>query len=207
MLAVVFLFAKWSSTSDVHVRNTEITNKTRTHDYWLESYTCNCVTTTVGKVTTTICQTCYRDHYTVTWDAITPIGSIRLDYKDWESRRVYNEPDPPQYVKCRVGEPAALESSFTNWIMASPDSLFNTKIEESPYINQVPPYPRVHSFYKMSRVLNARAAQSKIRGVHVRELNKLLNEHLIKIGLPKRVNIVVILTENKDPMFRFDVEK
>jgi hypothetical protein len=81
--------------------------------------------------------------------------------------------------------------------------LFNNKDASDLYAGKIPNYPRVHSFYKINRVLNVDA---KVPGELIKTINGQLNEELKALGASKQVNIVVILTEIDDPSYRYAVE-
>jgi hypothetical protein len=118
-------------------------------------------------------------------------------------RKRNNAPDPAVFTNCQVGEPASIENTYTNYVQAVPDSLFNTKMGGEVYADRVPPQPRVHSYYKINRVLNV---DSQIPNAHLRELNDLLNIALQKLGPQKQANFNVIVTGITDPAFRHTVE-
>ena len=91
----VWFAGKFSQTSDIEVWNGEIVSKARDHGHYLRSYQCNCVTVSCGKdCTTTSCQTCYEDRYTVKWWARSTVGNITFQHYDRSSKSVYREPNP-----------------------------------------------------------------------------------------------------------------
>jgi len=202
VMALVAIGA-YSKTSDVQVINGEILSKERNQGHYVESYSCHCVTRTVGKTTTTSCQTCYRDHYTVEWLAKTNIGIVPFDSKDSTSRAIYLSPDPLSYVKCEKGQPASLTSSWTNYIQAAPRSLFNSGISKNEFAGKIPTYPLPHDFYKMNRVLDV---SSKLSPPILKELNDKLNQELKILGPSKQANVVLILTSIQDQSYRYAVE-
>lgn len=201
---VVSLYAggMYMNMSDTEIWNGEILSKKRVHDEYERSYDCMCVTVSCGKdCTTQSCQTCYEDHYTVSWDAKSTIGGFNFGYKDSTSSSVYMSPDPALYTKCKVGDPASTERSYTNYVGALPDSLFNTSMENDVYASKIPTYPRVNSIYQINRVIDKVGL-----GVKAKELDKALDEELKTLGKTHQVNIIVILTDVLDPMYRHSVE-
>lgn len=190
--------------SETEIINGEITAKKRVHGSYIESYSCNCVTTCrpSGKTTScsTHCQTCFRTHYTVDWFAESTIGRINLDRNDWTSPAVYALPDPDQYKRCEVGQPAAREHDYLNYIKAVPESLFHLNPMLTVYDKFIPHYPRVFDFYRVNRVLNVGT------DIDVTKLNDLLNQKLKKLGPSKQVNVIVILTNIQEPTFKFAIE-
>lgn len=198
---IALLIAQTSKNSlyhDTETWNGKIVSKSRVHDDYVRSYDCNCRSVSCGKdCSTTVCDTCYEDHYTVTWSAKSTIGSILFKHLDTLSRSVYNTPDPSAYANCRIGEPASLTKSYYNYVKAAPESLFNTKLSQVDYF--IPPYPTTHSFYKINRVVGINTK------VDVVELNDLISNELITLGASKQVNVIVILS-NYDSNFRYAVE-
>lgn len=185
-------------TMDVEVWNGKITDKSRDHGHYERAYDCYCYRDKDGFEH---CQTCYEDRYTVTWGASTTVGNFTFKHLDSGSRGVYDTPDPIEYVNCRVGEPASIEHTFQNLVKAVPESLFNKSMNQEEFA--IPSYPRVYNFYKINRVINV---GSKIPKKELDDLNKGLNEALIHLGKTKQVNVIVIVTENDDPMYRHAVE-
>lgn len=206
--ALVFVLGMYNTMMDTEILNGEIVSKERVHGTYEESYQCNCRTVTHGsgdsEYTTTECQTCWRTHYTVTWSAQSTVGQIRFDHKDSTSRSVYNSPDPQAYVDCYVGEPASLPNIYINYIKAVPDSLFNTAVASQVYIDRVPSYPQVHSFYKVNRVIDN--TNGALNSEFVTSLDAYLDDRLRVLGPAKQANIIVILTDLVDPSYRHAVE-
>lgn len=200
----VYFAGKYSNTQDFEILNGEVISKKREHGSYVRPYSCNCYTSCSGSGTTqscsTICQTCYEDRYTVDWYANTTLGKITFKSLDRSSKSVYKEPDPTVFINCLPGEPAAKESWYMNYVKATPDSLFNTKMLDN---YPVPPYPEVYSFYKYNRVINV---NSKIKQEDINLLNSKLSNKLKVLGALKQVNVIVILTEIDDTSYRHAVE-
>ncbi|MCH9735909.1 MAG: hypothetical protein K0U78_15375 [Actinomycetia bacterium] len=196
------LIATMLVSSDYEIWNGKINSKSRIHDYWLESYDCNCYQTCSGsganETCTETCSTCYTDHYTVDWNVNCSVGKINIKSLDWESKRVYDEPDPKAYKAANKGDFCATENSYTNYIKGSEGSLFNldNNLDFSHY--EVPTYPRVHSYYKVNRVFGF--------GKLNKELNEILNSRLRILGPQKQANIILIGTEY-DESYRYAVEQ
>ncbi len=205
LVTIIWFSGSMSQTADVEVWNGKILSKSRVQDSYVRSYSCNCRSVCSGsgknQTCSTVCDTCYEDRYTVDWTARSTVGGITFKSLDSGSRSVYRTKDPAAYKKCSVGEPASKEHRYTNYVKAAPDSLFNTALDEDVY--PIPAYPRVHSFYKVNRVLNV---STKLKSKDIATLDRLLSESLILLGAKKQVNIIVILTEIDDSSYRFSVE-
>jgi hypothetical protein len=188
---------------DVEVVNGQVLSKERNHGSYIRPYTCNCRTISTGKTSTTVCSTCFETRHTVEWLAKTSVGVVTFDKKDSGSSSVYNSPDPAAYTECYTGQPVSLQRAWANYIKAEPESLFNTKLDTQMYSESVPAYPKVHSFYKINRVLdvNSGLPQSTITS-----LNDSFNHALKELGPSKQVNIITILTSINDPYYKHAVE-
>jgi len=207
LATMVWQLGTYGQTVDHEVWNGKIVSKARTHDSYVRSYSCNCYTTCSGsgskRSCTEHCSTCYEDHYTVNWSAKSTVGKIQFKHLDRTSKSVYRSPDPTSYKKCTKGEPASLEKSYTNYVQAVPKSLFNdnSNVAEQ-FAGSIPTYPRVHSFYKINRVLNVGTKLS----TEASTMNAELSEALKTLGYTKQANIIVILTEIDDPTYRYAIE-
>lgn len=201
ILIVVFFLGVQSQTSDVEILNGQITGKTRVHDSYQRSYSCNCTTTGTGSNARTSCQTCYEDRYTVTWDAQSTVGSFRIDSEDSGSRRVYNKPNPPLYDSINPGDPAARQHTYTNYIKAAPDSLFSPAAKElrEKYASQIPAYPsELHDIFKINRVIPVGVTVPNLA-----EWNLKLSTMLRVIGPRNQANAVVVLVNTDDPNYLY----
>ena len=205
---LVWQLRTYGQTHDTEIWNGSVVSKKRDHGHYLSSYACNCRTVTSGsgshQTTSTECDTCYEDHYTVTWSAETTVGSVRFAHRDSTSRSVYNLPDPEIYKRCVRGEPASIERGYINYVKAVPESLFNDKNSlAETFKDAIPKYPRVYDFYRIDRVIEMGTNLPKL--VHT-QINNGLSETLKNLGAEKQVNIIVIFTSITDPNYRYAVE-
>lgn len=209
LISIVYFCGRYGQTADVEIWNGQVTSKHRDHGHYVESYRCNCYTTCSGtgehRTCTEHCSTCYRDHYTVKWWLATTLGSITLQHLDRTSRSVYNTPDPAHYIAAYVGEPCSTLNSYTNYVKAVPDSLFNfghgVSIEN--YMHLIPAYPTVHSYYKVQRVLTPGLPSV----LNVPGMNERLGLHLRDLGPTKQANIILVLVNTPDQMYRHALEQ
>lgn len=205
---IVTAAGMYGQTADFEVWNGQVTDKKREHGSYVESYSCNCRSVSSGsgknKTTSTVCDTCYRDHYTVEWYLKSTIGNIRIDYLDRTSRSVYSTKDPKAYTAAFKGEACSRTKGYTNYIKAVPESLFNEvdlKLNEQ-FAAMIPAYPTVHSIYKVNRVIPV--------GVNVpgiAKMNKLLSDELRTIGAKKQANIIVVFANTADQSYRYALER
>lgn len=175
--------------------NGTVISKERIHDYWLESYDCNCVTTCTGgknSTCTTTCQTCYRDHYTVDWVLSTTLGSHTIDSLDWESKSVYNEPNPLLYDKAYIGQPYCKTNRYRDYVKAAKNSLFMKEESFTPEdLVSLPAYPSVFNQYYVNRI--------SLAGVSLEDYEKWnteLSKAAAVTGDLKQANLILVLVDS-----------
>lgn len=199
LTTATYQLGKWGATQDTEIWNGVVTDKD-VSDGWYQTSYC-CATDKDGNCT----STCYTDHYTRSYDGFSTVGSWTFDSIDTTSRsRRDSFPPPASYTNCKVGEPASREHSYTNYVQAVPQSLFN---DNSNYAEQfagkIPAYPRVFGFYRINRIISV---GSSVPMAVQTDLNNQLNQALIRLGAVKQVNIVVIFTNISDPSYRYAIE-
>jgi hypothetical protein len=208
VVGVVYGAGMYNQTADFEVWNGKITEKVREHGSYIRSYRCNCVTTCTGsgnsRTCSETCQTCYENHYTVDWFVKSTIGNIGIKSLDRTSRSVYDTLDPAAYTEAYVGEGCAATRPYKNYIKAVPESLFNDAdiAADAEFAPLIPPYPKIHSFYKINRVL--------AMGVPVKSVDKWdlhLRDRLRAIGPAKQANIILILVNTPDQSYRYSLER
>lgn len=183
-LAMLY-FIKMFSISDVEIWNGQVTEKFNEHVSCNHSYPCNPRTVCTGSGAEAVCtieyDTCYEHSYDVDWIVKSNVGSSEINRVD---RQGLDE--PPRWTKSIIGEPYAESYSFTNYIKASPDSLFAGSEELiKQYANDLPQYPEINDYYKINRVIS--------KGVSIdKDLNSKLNEIQKKWGPQKQLNLIPI---------------
>jgi hypothetical protein len=202
VLAGVWFAGTYSKTHDFEVWNGEVTGKQREHSSYQESYECMCTTDSKGNRS---CSTCWRTIYTVKWYLETTIGDIHLAYDESRWRSVYNEPDPIQYINARVGEACSAEHSYTNYIKAVPESLFNmhSESELAQFADLIPEYPRVRDYYHFDRVLTMGMGNS----INHDEWDSYLERYQKVLGNTHQVNTLVVIVNTADQMYRHALEQ
>jgi hypothetical protein len=208
ILTGIWFAGNMSQTADTEIWNGSIVEKKREHGKYVRTYQCNCYQTCSGsgntRTCTRHCQTCYENHYTVEWYMNTTIGKIRLAYLDRTSRSVYNSPNPANYVNAQVGAICSREVGYTNYVKAVPESLFNkySESELEEFAPLIPAYPRVHSIYKVNRVLTP-----GVSGVNIAAWNDYLGEWQKTLGPSHEVNIIMIMVNSANQMYRHALEQ
>ena len=204
-ITLAFLISSGVATSDIEIWNGKITSKDRIHDHHLESYECNCRTTTSGSGqdarTTTTCDTCYTDHYTVAWVCNSTLGPYEIDKKDWTSRAVYALPNPARWSSINIGDPAAKRHRYTNYVQAVPESLFKSSPEKLKlqFASLTPAYPdSVYDFYKINRVLAPGHSVPDLA-----DWNNDISMMLRDLGPSKQVNVIVVIAKSDNSNYEF----
>jgi len=208
VLGLVWLAGSFSQTHDTEIWNGEVLSKHRDQDYWLETYKCRCYQSCSGsgdnRSCHEVCSTCYRDHYTVDWYLKSNIDNkIRLKYLDRESKSVYKTPDPANYTAAYVGEPCSLAKSYTNYIKAVPDSLFNmADAVYEQFDDLIPSYPTVYGKYHVDHVITMGMGDN----IAIRDWNNYLAGKLKKLGPASQANVIVVLVNTADQTYRHALE-
>jgi len=200
ILAAVWFAGSYAQTHDTEIWNGEVTSKHRDHGTYEQAYDCFCTTDEDGYQS---CQTCYETHYTVDWYLKTTIDKIRIDYEDSTWRNVYNTPDPQDYVDAYVGEPCSTTYSYTNYIKAVPDSLFNMEAAEyAQFDNLIPYYPEVYGKYHVDHVITMGMGSN----VEIQDWNNYLAGKLKKLSAAAEANVIIILVNTADQTYRHALE-
>lgn len=204
VVLAVYSAGAYSATWDTEVWNGQVTEKRRDHGHYERSYSCNCRTTKIGNTTSTTCDTCYEDRYTVDWYFNSTIGRISIDHKDSGSRRVYSSSDPTLYANASVGDHCAKDVSYTNYIKAAPDSIFhNVGLINTDLAKKVPEYNFVYDLYKRNVVHTI----SIPRDQNIRTMEETLQEGIKTLGPKKQVNVNVVVTDTPNENFRYALER
>lgn len=186
LLVVGTLMAtSYSNGFDTQILNGMVIGKERDLVSCSHSYSCNCRTSCSGsgssRTCSTVCSTCYRHTHDYDWLVKTTVGTIEIDRIDSQGAK-----EPPRWTRVAIGEFAAKESSYFNYIKASPFSVFDKSVVGGDV--EVPSYPEVFDYYRVNRVIDF---GSKFKADKNR-LNGLLNEGLKTLGEKKKVNVVVV---------------
>lgn len=186
--AVCAGFGYYTDTTDYEVLNGEVTGKQRTQVSCSHSYDCHCKKKTSGsgknKTTVEVCDTCYEHDYDYNWDVGTTVGDFRVKRKD--SQGII---EPPRWTEINVGDPSDTAHQYTNYVKASPDSIFYSKTKSDI---KTPDYPEIYDYYNFDHVINAPKDSDK--------WNLEVAKGLTKRGALKQVNLMIVFT-NQDKSF------
>ena len=195
-----FFLARWGAMQDIEHWNGRITAK----DHGSQKC-CHCrqVCDTCpskdsqGRTTTTSCncrEVCSHssDYY---WSLEVSTGD------DVSIARCESNPFnvPSAWTKAYVGEPASVPHTYTNYLLADPDSLLMSVADESLLARVPAAIPQVHSFYKVDKVVSD--------GVRIPPgWQQGLLEMNADLGKGKQVDVILVVTDNPDPTYAQAVE-
>lgn len=187
IILLVNMLIHMAVTYDEEIWSGQVTSKYSEKVSCSHSYQCNPRQVKTGTdskgnpIYTTEYDTCYEHNYDMNWVVESNIGEETINRID---RRGIKE--PPRFSKVEVGEPFARSKIFTNYIKASPNTLFkNPESLIAPFKGQLPDYPSVYDYYRIDRVYGV--------GVKVdNTLNIMLNEMMRKWGPLKQANIIAV---------------
>lgn len=203
-IGVVVVLIGWyggrhMQTADYEVLNGQITSKSSRQVSCEHSYSCNCRKTCSGsgqnRSCRKTCDTCHEHSYDVNWKLDTTVGDI---FVSRVNRR--GDVEPPRYTRAQIGDPVAQSHTYTNYIKAAPDSLFNTAVEKKALMQfdkLVPTYPgSIYDYHYVDRVLAQGVALPDMS-----EWNRDLAMRLRTLGPSRQVNAVIVFSNQKDPQF------
>lgn len=205
LIGAVFAISYGSAVIDTEIWNGKVIGKDRKHDSYQRPYDCNCRTVQTcsgsGKnrscSTSTTCDTCYEDRYTVTWKCNSTIGDFTIQKLDEGSRSVYNRPDPDRFLSILVGDPVSKTHTYTNYVQAVPQSLFKPTSEtvKRKFTNMLPAYPvNIYDIYRIDRFV-----QVGFNFTDAAQWNMDISNMLRDLGPAKQVNAIVVLVKTADP--------
>jgi hypothetical protein len=152
------------------------------------SYSCHCYPAKVGKVTTLQCSTCYRHDQDPHWFATSTSGD--------ELFSQYGTPgdsEPARWQSIVIGEPTAVEHTYTNYLKGFPSAILRTRGLSAKYAGKLPRYPTVFDTYRVKRFL-----VSGLKLDSMDDLNHRLDLLNATVGPKKQVNVVIVLTSEQN---------
>lgn len=195
VIGIIYAGGSYTAMQDELVINGQVTSKERDEVSCSHSYKCHCrqvpytYRDSKGKThhsTKEKCDTCYDHPYDVDWLVHSNIDDTsRISRID---RQGINE--PPRWTAVNVGDPYSKTQSYSNYVKASPNSIFNLGKYKNGELNLVPEYPiDIYDYYKINRVLAVSASIPNLP-----EWNNKLSEVNKVLGPKKQANVVVVFT-------------
>lgn len=198
LVGIIYALSTWSATHDVEYLNGTVTGKEQVTVSCDHSYQCRCRTVTSGsgknRTTRTQCDTCYEHMWDYDWKVESNVGSFTIDRIDRQGRY-----EPDRWSIVQNGQPVSLPHSYTNYVKASPDSIFHLKPMGDP--KTVPDYPELYDYHYVDRVITV--------GVKVPDLkvwNQAFSEMNSRIGPTRHGNVIMIMSD-KSPSYGDLVER
>jgi len=193
VLAGMWQLGRYSQMADTEIWNGQVTDKRQVRVSCEHSYDCFCTTDSDGNRS---CQTCYEHSHDYDWRVYTTVGNMTISRVDRRGTKT-----PPRWATVNVGEPASAERSYTNYVQAVPQSLYNLSARNDATLPAVPNYPQVYDYYRINRVLTVDTSYASAT-----TLNTQLNMALRTLGAEKQANVVVIVANTPDALYRYKVE-
>lgn len=183
----------YSNTHDVEVYNGQIIKKARVEVTCSHTYCCAygqcCSGSGKTRSCTTCCKmTCKRHSYDVDWRVYTDIAE-QFNINRLSSRGMEQ---PPRWTAVKIGEPYASTHSFTNYIKASPDSLFRNDGAVEQYKTKLPKYPqKIYDYHRLDRMVTV-----GLKIPNLKEWNTKLSEINSKLGPKVEANVITVIVKN-----------
>lgn len=199
----------YQNTYDVEVLNGRVVDKKRVEVSCEHSYSCNCRTECsescdsdhdCHQSCSMVCDTCYEHDYDVDWNVYTDLSqSFTIQRVD---RRGLTE--PLRWTNTLVKEPISINHVYTNYIKASPNTLFKNQSLIKKYVNKLINYPiNIYDYWKIDRLvsLNTGALQDQ------KTWNSDLMELNAKYGRSKQANILIVFVRNMDREYFYALQQ
>ncbi|HTK05340.1 MAG TPA: hypothetical protein VL500_07165 [Candidatus Eisenbacteria bacterium] len=202
-IVVGYLIALHAQTSDTEIWNGVIASKTAGRERCCHTYSCDCHQVCSGsgkdRHCHQECDTCYHHGGRKTgWD-----GDLTWDASSSNGEHVYhdgcNSPGsspPARWNAIVVGEPTAVEHSYTNYIKGNPDTILRRSGARERFASRIPAYPEVYDYYRADRFLAVGVGVPELR-----RMNARLSEINATLGAPKQVNVTVIVVNEGDQAY------
>ncbi|MBI5077203.1 hypothetical protein HZB94_02385 [Candidatus Falkowbacteria bacterium] len=196
IIGVGYFIAYKSRITDTEIWNGRIAGKTTNTTGCCHSYNCFCHQSCSGSGASQscieVCSTCYVHSNDVEWTATTTNGEVVF-------RDGCNSPHsspPARWSQIKIGEPTAVEHSYTNYILGNPDAVLKQKGALAKFKGKIPDYPRVYDYYRVKRFISIGVSVPDIAG-----LNEQLDEINALLGKSKQVNIIVIVVNETNASY------
>lgn len=192
-----------ANTHDTEVWNGVVTGKQQVSVPCSHSYQCNCHEECSGsgknRSCSTHCDTCYEHFNDYDWDVYTSNKeSITISRVDRQGVSA-----PPRWTATKMGEFTSVEHSYTNYIKASPGTLFRHQGLKEKYAGSLPSYPQnIYDYYRLNRVVTVGFSLPDERAWNY-DLSKINSD----LGWLKQVNIIVVLVKDKPDDWYYALEE
>ena len=207
LISVVSVFMIYNqNTGDSEVWAGKLVDKQRLKVRCSHSYSCNCRTVrscSGGKTRScssrTVCSTCYRHSYDVSWALYSSIGSSlnvsRLDSRGLE--------EPPRWSRAKIGEPWFENRSYTNYVKGAANTLFKHKGQSKSLLKKIPEYPnRIYDYHRLDRAVNIKGSS-----INLSEFNNKLQKLNSRLGKTKQAVALVVFSKNESTDLSYAIKQ
>lgn len=196
VVGIGYAIAYFGQTSDKEIWSGTIARKWQGTEHCCHSYPCNCRQVCSGsgknKSCSEVCDTCYRHYEDTTWNATTSNNETAY-YNGCNSP--YSS-EPSRYRAIQLGEPTAIEHSYTNYIKGNPDTIIKRTGVAQRFAGSIPKYPEVYDWYRAQRIVPV-----GVNFPNLREANEALGQINAELGAMKKINIILVVTNQQDQMY------
>jgi hypothetical protein len=200
---LMLLIVSYGNTHDFDVLNGQVTGKEMERVSCSHSYSCHChmVSSGSGKNRTSHeeCDTCYRHSFDQDWVVHSSVGDFDIERIDDQGLG-----QPKRWTEVLKGDPTSRTEWVTNYVLASPDSLFNTKeqtADAATYGKWLPNYNKIYDYYKFDHVMNMGTKAD------TDAYNKSLASILRILGPAKQANVIVVFVPTADRGYKDALER
>lgn len=194
-IVIGYNIALHGATSDTEIWNGVIAKKWEgsgscCHSYQCNPHSCNC--DSKGNNCSTCYDTCYEHSSDTTWNASTSNGETAY----YDGCNAPGSSPPGRYESIIIGEPTAIEHSYTNYIKGNPDTLLRRNGQAERFKGKIPTYPSVYDDYRVHHFLaiGVNVPDAELNNARLSEINAVL-------GHPKQVNITIIIVNESDASY------
>lgn len=196
LVLVVFLAARYASVSSVEHLNGRVSDK----DSGTESC-CHCRSVCDSRDSKGSCTSSHTscDHSRDYW------WSVKIDLGEHDhpiEDGCNGDDDPPTWwSSARLGEPGSVEHSYTNYLLADPESLFSHRTARKEDLDVVPKWiPEIREKFRTDKVITHGMPKPAW-------LEQQISEIDAELGPSKQVDVIVYLTTSDSPEFAEAVEQ
>jgi len=193
LITIAFFGSALARTADKEIWSGRIELKEKVKTSCCHSYSCNCQEVCNGsgndRSCSTVCDTCYMHSHDYSYIAKTTNGETAYD----NSCNSPSSSEPERYSQIVIGEPTAIEHSYTNYIKGNPDTILRRTSIDKEFA--IPKYPRTYDLYRANRFILVGSGNS------AQQWEEKLYSLNSDLGAKKQVNIIVVAVYEEDQLY------
>lgn len=163
----------------------------------------SCSTDSKGNTSCTpIYETYYRYYFKFEkrWYVYTNLKTFEISRVGGRYKQGLEE--PKRWTVVKLKDPVSITNTYTNYVKAVPESMFNAGGHSSAYDKFIPAYPKVSDYYNVRRVISIGYKGT----MDVKLLNYELGKALGRLNPRKQVNVNLILNKFESDDYSYAVE-